>query len=61
MYFFLTIKLYLISVILADQNTKDRSTQYDREMEMRCKDLLENKVNQKNEYYHFEIFLFLEC
>ncbi|UJR09835.1 hypothetical protein I4U23_014060 [Adineta vaga] len=27
-----------------DQSTKDRSTQYDREMELRCKDLLENKI-----------------
>ncbi|CAF1049407.1 unnamed protein product [Adineta steineri] len=27
-----------------DQSIKDRSTQYDKEMEMRCKDLLENKT-----------------
>lgn len=30
---------------LADQTIKDRSTQYDREMEIRCKQLLENKVD----------------
>ncbi len=38
----------LLFLFLADQSIKDRSTQYDKEMELRCRDLLENKVSKKN-------------
>jgi hypothetical protein len=41
--------IYSIILFLADQSTKDWSTQYDKEMELRCKDLLENKVGLKSD------------
>jgi hypothetical protein len=48
---------------LAEQNIKDRSTQYDKGMEILCRKLLENEVDEKKTYSIRidKSFLILEC